>query len=196
MNEHHTWMVAVGCCLLVTLGLLFIAGRTAKPGGATAPAAPPRPLDVAERIYASDPARQMIGMEVPDVALTDIVSGRTLSPDDLKRRVTLINTLVIGCPSCLQEIAKLNQLHEKYGDRLQIIALDISPRDTPAQLLDVKKSLNGGNYIWTIAPDAAKALTMEGPDYTYIIENGKVVYADSFVVPVERLDRFVQEALG
>jgi len=150
--------------------------------------------DFVERLYASDPARQMIGARLPSISFTDLVSKEKVSLDKLKG-VVLINSLILGCPSCLEEIPKLNQLHDTYGDKLTIIQVDINPKDTQEQLMKVKQEIHGQDYVWTISPEAGKALNMSAPDVTYIVKNGKIVYGDSMVVPVERLDRFVQEAL-
>ena len=151
-------------------------------------------VDIIEKLYAADPARQMIGKELPSFSITDLVTGRVVSSEDWKDRVILINSLIIGCPSCLEEIPKLDQLHDKYGDRLVILELDINLEDTPEQVLKVKEQLNGRNYLWAISGETGKVLMIEGADWTYIIKNGVVVYADSYVVPVQRLENFVKEA--
>jgi len=176
--------------VFIFLILVLIIG--CSPKTATQPS---QSSGVIEKLYASDPARQMLGKELSVFSFVDIVSGKTITSGDLKNKVVLINSFILGCPSCLQEIAKLNTLYDKYGDSVTIIQLDINPKDSAEKILEIKKELNGRDYVWTVAPEAGQALRMEGPDYTYIVKNGEVVYADSFVVPVERLERFVQEAL-
>jgi thiol-disulfide isomerase/thioredoxin len=171
------------------IGIILLSGCTQTTQRET------QPVDAAERIYSLDPVRAMIGKEIPQLEFTDLVSGNKITSSDLKTKVVLVNSFLIGCPSCLAEIPKLNQLHEKYGNRVMIVQLDINPDDNPEKLLRIKNEQNGADNVWTIAPTAAQQLNMKGPDYTYIIKNGKITYADSFVVPVERLERFIDEAL-
>ena len=173
--------------LLVVIGLLVLAGCASKVPSS-------QESDVVERLYASDPARQLIGTELPSITFTNLVSGENVSLDQLKG-VVLINSLILGCPSCLEEIPKLNKLYDTYGDKITIVEIDINPKDTAEQLLKVKKELQGRDFVWTISPEAGEALQMPGPDVTYIAKNGKIVYADSMVVPIGRLERFIEEAL-
>ena len=151
--------------------------------------------DFVERLYANDPARKLIGTSLPAIQFKDLVTGKSTSFDDFKDKVVLINSLILGCPSCLEEIPKLNQLHDKYGSKLAIIEVDVNPKDSAEQLLETKKDLQGRDFVWTISPEVGEVLQMPYPDVTYIAKNGKIVYADSMVVPIGRLERFIEEAL-
>lgn len=171
-------------CLVVLFLLTSCTSKTAQESNS-----------LADRLAAADPARNMIGLDIPEITITDVVSGNVLTTTDLKSKTVLINSFIRGCPSCLEEIQKLNTLHKEYGDELLIIILDIDSRDTPEQLLEIKEQTEGRDYVWAISSEAAQALEMQGPDYTYIIKDGKIVYADSYVFSVEKLESAVVEVL-
>jgi thiol-disulfide isomerase/thioredoxin len=59
---------------------------------------------------------------VPAVVMHDI-EGKSLSPDDLRGKVVLVNFWATWCPPCRAEIPDLVALQARYGDRLQIIGV-------------------------------------------------------------------------
>lgn len=51
------------------------------------------------------------------------IDGRTITPDDLRGKVTLVNFWATWCPPCRAEIPDLVALQEKYPGELQIIGV-------------------------------------------------------------------------
>jgi thiol-disulfide isomerase/thioredoxin len=67
------------------------------------------------RFYKNPVAVQPVTMHALD--------GRTISPADLRGKVTIVNFWATWCPPCRAEIPDLVALQKKYGDRLQIIGV-------------------------------------------------------------------------
>jgi thiol-disulfide isomerase/thioredoxin len=59
---------------------------------------------------------------VPAFSVTDL-DGRSISSNDWRGKVTIINFWATWCPPCRAEIPDLVALQEKYRDRLQIIGV-------------------------------------------------------------------------
>jgi thiol-disulfide isomerase/thioredoxin len=58
----------------------------------------------------------------PAFTLTDL-DGRSISSNDWRGKVTIVNFWATWCPPCRAEIPDLVALQKKYGDRLQIIGV-------------------------------------------------------------------------
>ena len=71
-------------------------------------------------IYAIPPAPweidEIIGQEAPAFTLEDL-DGNSVSLQDYKGKVLLINFWATWCPPCKDEIPSLNQLHKKYSGK-------------------------------------------------------------------------------
>ena len=59
---------------------------------------------------------------IPAITLTDL-DGRSISSNDWRGKVTIVNFWATWCPPCRAEIPDLVALQKKYGDRLQIIGV-------------------------------------------------------------------------
>jgi thiol-disulfide isomerase/thioredoxin len=81
--------------------------------------------------------------QAPDFKLEDL-DGKPLSLSAWRGKVILLNFWATWCGPCRAEIPDLIELQKKYGDRLQIIGLDVDDDDAA----EVKKFVdkNGINY--------------------------------------------------
>lgn len=86
----------------------------------------------------------------PDFALKDL-SGKLWTNQDLKGKVTLINTWNIHCGPCKKEMPVLNQLMEKYPG-YQFLA--ISP-DSPEEITKIVESVP---FLFTQLPEGKEFL--------------------------------------
>jgi thiol-disulfide isomerase/thioredoxin len=81
--------------------------------------------------------------QAPDFKMNDL-DGKPLSLSASRGKVILLNFWATWCGPCRAEIPDLIELQKKYGDRLQIIGLDVDDDD----VAEVRKFVetNGINY--------------------------------------------------
>jgi thiol-disulfide isomerase/thioredoxin len=82
--------------------------------------------------------------QAPDFKLEDL-DGKPLSLSASRGKVILLNFWATWCGPCRAEIPDLIELQKKYGDRLQIIGLDVDDDDAGEVKKFVEK--NGINYL-------------------------------------------------
>ena len=61
---------------------------------------------------------------LPAISITDL-DGRTLSTDDLRNRVVLVEFWATWCPPCRPTLAWLGGLKKRYGDRIAVVAIAV-----------------------------------------------------------------------
>jgi thiol-disulfide isomerase/thioredoxin len=86
--------------------------------------------------------------QAPDFKVDDL-DGKPLSLSAARGKVILLNFWATWCGPCRAEIPDLIELQKKYGDRLQIIGLDVDDDDAAEVKKFVEK--NGINYPVGIA---------------------------------------------
>ncbi len=102
------------------------------------------------------------------------------------------------CGSCLPEAKALGRVHERYRDRVTIVALDVDPSSTP-QLLQRFRSLAGDpGYVWAFdqANRVSIAYGVRALESTIITDSrGTIGYRDARSTPYKVLEREVRKAL-
>ncbi len=68
---------------------------------------------------------ELIGKKAPDFELTDI-TGNKITSEDVKGKVVVLNFWFIACKPCIEEIPKLNIVHDKYKDNPNIVFASIT----------------------------------------------------------------------
>jgi thiol-disulfide isomerase/thioredoxin len=112
MNTRR-WLV-VAAALVFAVGVWWAAQRY-RPRLNHAVNATPTGEKVTLRFF-RDPSA------VPALTMTDL-DGRSLSTNDWRGKVTIVNFWATWCPPCRAEIPDLVALQNTYGDRLQIIGV-------------------------------------------------------------------------
>ncbi|HEY4309446.1 MAG TPA: TlpA disulfide reductase family protein [Pirellulales bacterium] len=96
------------------------------------------PLDLGRIELTAVKAELLVGMpapEVPDVVAWKNGPGRTLA--DLRGQVVLLDFWGHWCGSCVAEMPKLFELHDKYHDRgLSILGIHVDHADDPSERVD------------------------------------------------------------
>jgi thiol-disulfide isomerase/thioredoxin len=103
---------------------------------------------------AAAPAETPAVAALPAVSITDL-EGRTLSRDDLKGRVVLVELWATWCPPCRSTLHWVGDLKKRWGDRLAVIAIAVESDD--AKVRRVVGEL-GLPVTWVIGtPDLVRA---------------------------------------
>ena len=128
--------------LAVSVGVALGCGTADTPTGQ--PTAGPAP----EPVFAADvrPGTiRLVANPSPLIALSmQDLDGRTITSDDLRGKVTLVNFWATWCGPCRAEIPDLIKLQARYPDQLQIIG--VSTDEGPVQVVEDFATEYGINY--------------------------------------------------
>jgi peroxiredoxin len=124
------------------------------------------------------------------------IDGKTISAAALKGKVVVLNFWFIGCPGCMEEIPKLNNLAAKYTGRPSIVFLALST-DSPAPLSEFISKVPF-NYLHSAS--ARETIGLFGsktfPRNVVIGKDGKIVYWRSTVKAWEQFETVIDAELG
>ena len=100
--------------------------------------------------YKQDPLFSNLYKKLPEFNLIDL-SGKSFNSSQLMGKPTLITFWSIGCTGCIIEFPQLDKLREKYGDRVNFIAIGFDSHDIVIGFLKKKPFgyyhlVNGYNY--------------------------------------------------
>lgn len=128
-----------GIVPVAVVGVLAGCGGAGEPVGPGADPAAVYPADARPDTIqlVADPA------VLPDLAMQTL-DGRTITSEDLRGKVTLVNFWATWCGPCRAEIPDLVRLQERYPDHLQIIG--VSEDEGPVQVVEDFAEQFGMNY--------------------------------------------------
>jgi thiol-disulfide isomerase/thioredoxin len=109
--------------------------------------------DIVSKEHATDAASVHEINSLPNFKLTDL-AGHTLTHEQLKGRVVLVEFWATWCPPCRSTLQWLGTVQQKYGDRLAVVAVAVeSPEE---QIRSTVKTLSPDLH-WAVAdaPTAA-----------------------------------------
>lgn len=179
INKYFIWIVLI-------VFLTVTACTSKKPNNVT--------VDPVERIYNLDPQRKFIGETVGDLHFIDILKNKQYHLDEInKEKIIMIQSFSVGCPACARGIKDYNLLYDKYEKDIEVIYMGINPDDTPNSIRNIKEQYNGKNWLWLTYQSSLlsfyEKFSFINNDMTLIIDkDGRIAYADSFAVPLERLE--------
>ncbi|MBI2672846.1 hypothetical protein HYX19_01160 [Candidatus Woesearchaeota archaeon] len=169
----------VGIVILV-IGVLFLLGSNLN--GNSVQNIDAEKSNFIGSIIKNDPSYRKIGISLIGYYVDDIISGKRM-PLDNKEIPIIIEGFYVGCPSCVAGIKEYNKLYDEYGGKILIIYLNINPKDTKEDILNIKKQTNGRDWVWVEYSEKYNGLFeklgLVGSGQTYLIKNGVVVYGDS-----------------
>jgi len=114
----------------------------------------------------------LIGKSVPDFTLPELSTGKSLTPDDLKGKIVLLNVWATWCVSCKIEHPYLLQLAQ---DGIVIVGLNY--KDDSEQAMQWLKNL-GNPYAFNIVDMQGKLgldLGVFGAPETYLIDKQGII---------------------
>lgn len=131
------------------------------------------------------------GTLAPPLSLTTI-DGRTLTADDLKGKVLVLNFWFIGCPGCLEEMPKLNAAMRKFGSNENVLFIAVTFDPVPK----LKKFLAREKFDYLMVAGEQSTLNrfhFSGyPKNIVIGKDGKIVYWRSTISAWEKFDSVIQ----
>lgn len=134
------------------------------------------------------------GMDAPDFTVKDI-HGDTVNFADLRGKVVVLNFWFIGCPACIAETPKLNELRAKFADEPDAVFLALTYEPTGK----VKNYLAREPFDYRVAGDAEAAMkkfVFSGyPKNIVIGRDGKIVYWRSPVHAWGKFESVIREEL-
>ncbi len=144
-----------------------------------------------------DAAAGQTASPAPDFTVPTL-EGKTFTLSAHRGKPVILFIMAYWCGTCVPEAQALGRLHQKYGDRLTIIALDVDPSSTPERLQRFRQFAGNPDYVWALdAGNAvARAYRVRALDSTFIIsEAGELVYTDTIPTAYESLEAQVKKLL-
>lgn len=149
-------------------------------------------------IIKNDPSYRKIGTSLTGYYVDDLISGKRILLDN-KEIPIIIESFYVGCPSCVAGIKEYNKLYDDYEEKILIIYLNINPKDTKEDILNIKKQTNGRAWVWVEYSEEYnklfEKLDLIGSGQTYLIKNGVVVYGDSLEGFMDNLRSEIRKVL-
>jgi thiol-disulfide isomerase/thioredoxin len=121
-----------------------------------------------------------IGIEIPKEKLLTI-NNDSIQVGGKQDKPMLINLWFVSCTGCVQEIPELNMLKEKYGDKMNFVAMTFDPKARVKLFLLTRQFkyahiANATNFI-------NKIKTSPYPESLFIDKNGKIRYIEGLLMP-------------
>jgi len=145
----------------------------------------------------SAPSVQVSGPPAPDFTVPTL-DGRTFTLSEQRGKPVILFAMAYWCGTCVSEARALAELHQKYGDRISIIALDVDPSSTPERLQNFREWAGEPDYVWAFDKGnrVAQAYTIRRLDTTIIINQaGEIVYTDASPTPYQTLEEQIRKLL-
>ena len=169
-----TGRLSVISALIVSVGVAIGCGPSGAPGGQTVAGPAPAPVFAAATRpdtiqLVADPS------SVPAFSM-QALDGQTITSDDLRGKVTLVNFWATWCGPCRAEIPDLIRLQARYSDHLQVIG--VSTDEGPVEKVEAFAAEFGINYpIVMDTPELNRAFpgVMALPTSFIVDPDGRVV---------------------
>lgn len=122
------------------------------------------------------------------------LDDKQISLDNLKGKVVVLNFWFIGCPPCMAEIPKLNDLKDKFkSDNVVFVALTADDEHS------VRKFLASQKFDYNMIADAKPALDSFGfsgyPKNIVIGKDSKIVYWRSLIHAWDKFESVIRTEL-
>ena len=133
------------------------------------------------------------GQRAPRFSLTSI-DGRKIVYDSGKPRVIFF--MASWCIPCVAEERALARVHRKYGDKVEIVTVDVDLRnDTVADLQEFQRRW-GDDWPHALNVELAMLFRVRSLDTTYVLNRNNVItYLDMWPTDFETLEREVLKVL-
>ena len=136
-------------------------------------------------------ARNLINQKAPPFTLSTVEGKEFRFPGE--KRPALISFWTTWCAPCREELPELNRLRDRYGDRLQLLAINV--KESPKR---VQRFLDKVNLNYPVLLDkegvVARAYKMRGLPYIFIIDADGIVREDILgSLPIPQLQKMLED---
>lgn len=179
--------------LLIGGGAALATGGAATVGGVFGGSST-KSSDIYQKSEA--PTGTSVGQKIPDFTLKTTDGGTvSLLP---AAKPTIIFFMAAWCSSCRFEEKNLKNIHDKYGDSVRIISVDVDPRRDSMADLQQFQSTYGGGWIHAMGTeDLLRRYQLHSLDVTYLLnEHGITVYKDESITEAATLDNHLSKLTG
>ncbi len=91
--------------------------------------------------------REHPGILATDFSLTDL-DATNFKLSDFRGKVVVINFMATWCSACTSQMPNYGTIHERYGDAITLMTIDIDPRGSEETLRNYSKELPYATWIW------------------------------------------------
>lgn len=133
--------------------------------------------------------------EAADFTVVDIDGNPFTLSDFRDRKVVLLDFMSTTCPTCEEEMPELVKIHKKFGDRIQMISIDIYKSETDEELRDFMEEHDA---TWRAARDTDDLI--DKYDIKAIVrliivdKEGKITYSHQGVSDAKKLAKELEAA--
>lgn len=170
----------------------FVDLRLANPSG----------KDIATRTILEDGTVEFRLAAVPQegtaapVFEAPVIGGKILNAGDLKGKVLVLNFWFIGCPGCMSEMPKLNELAAKYASNPDVEFIAIAP-NTEQELRDFLARERFDYKMIGQARSIVNLFAFKGfPRNIIIGRDGRIAYWRTTVKAWDKFDSVIQAELA
>lgn len=131
--------------------------------------------------------------EVVDFRLASLDGGE-ISPADFRGKVVVVEFWATWCGPCRMQARYLEQLHQKLGDSIQILAVDAGEDEAT-----VRNYVAKSPFPYPVLMDPTDALSVRYniyglPTIMILDPQGRITYKNVGVTPLNRLEKLVAAA--
>jgi thiol-disulfide isomerase/thioredoxin len=87
------------------------------------------------------------GILATDFSVTDL-DGINFTLSDYIGKVVVINFMATWCGACTSQMPNYGTIHERYGDAITLMTIDIDPRGSEETLRNYSKEFPYATWIW------------------------------------------------
>ena len=140
---------------------------------------------------------QVDNSSAPDFTVPTL-DGDSFTLSAQRGKPVVMFVMAYWCATCYKEARELAKLHDKYKDRVVILALDVDPSSTPVGLSKFKARVGNPDYIWAFdkGGKVATDYKLKALETTIIFDpSGNIVFTDYRPTSLKILERELREFL-
>jgi thiol-disulfide isomerase/thioredoxin len=138
-----------------------------------------------------DTRTQKINMKVEPQTFTTI-KGDEITIGGVQDKPTMINLWFVGCSGCIAEIPTLNELYNKYADKVNFIAMTFQHQKQVERFLLQKKFTF--THITSADPFIEHISTSPYPESIFIDKQGYIKYVEG-IIPSNEFEEIIEELI-